>query len=548
VKEWHTEKMVKKKINVFQRDEILGNPHLKKRGRNVTGIYASETGKRMYPFGEDFAHSTIGVVSETTVSGIENMYNEELRKGNDILTTIDTRMQDICETVLQNEISENSRIAGGAIILMDVATGDIRAMANIGAYYKEENNDIYDIYNNAAKAALNPGSTFKAVSLMLALETGKVALSDKFSTTEWRGKKYPKENNIDSVLTVSRIIELSNNVGTANMVDRAFDRNIDKFIQAIKSLKIIDRIKNMDDTGPSISMDKSSEAMLKLSHGYQMTMAPVHVLSFYNAIANGGVMLKPRLVRGLIRHTTGETEIFEPEIINRAICSKSTLDSVRLALSRVVGRGLAWRIAGSPYGIAGKTGTSNIWLEEQGTYETEKGVRDMSSFCGYFPEKNPKYSCIVVLYSKFLKSTEKRNFSAGSTVVPLFRKVSDKIYALYFNRNFTYADAATNIPVIKSTRGKNLSVISEELNLQIDVADNAWVRIDTANRQLNISEIPVKRGTVPDVTGMGLRDAVFLLENRGLRVSYSGVGAVVKQSIEHGAAYSFGQNIHLTLG
>jgi cell division protein FtsI (penicillin-binding protein 3) len=547
VKEWHTENILKNKINVFQRDEILENPHLKKRGRNVTGIYAKETGKRMYPFGEGFAHSTLGVVRETTVSGIENMYNEELKKGNDILTTIDTRMQDICETVLRNEISENSKIAGGAIILMEVATGDIKAMANIGAYYKEENNDIYDIYNNAAKAALNPGSTFKTVSLMLALETGKVTLSDKFSTTEWRKKKYPEENNVDSVLTVSKIIEISNNIGTGNMVDKAFDRNINTFIQAIKSLKIIDRIENMDDIGPSISTDRSTEAMLKLSHGYQITMAPVHVLSFYNAIANGGVMLKPRLVRGLIRRTTGEAEIFEPEIINRSICSKSTLDSVRLALSRVVGRGLAWRIAGSPYGIAGKTGTSNIWLEEQGAYETEKGVRDMSSFCGYFPEKNPKYSCIVVLYSKFLKSTEKKKFSASSTVVPLFRKVSDKIYALYFNRNFTPAAAPTNIPVIKSTRGKNLSIISNELDLQIDAEDNAWVKIDTANRRLNISKIPIKKGTVPDVTGMGLRDAVFLLENRGLRVSYSGVGAVVKQSIEQGAAYRSGQNIHLTL-
>ncbi|MDR2773318.1 MAG: PASTA domain-containing protein [Tannerella sp.] len=543
-KAWYTENVIKKKINVFQRDAILGNPHLEKRGRNVTGIYAKETGRRMYPFGDNFAHSTIGVIRDTTVSGIENIYNEELKNGNDILTTIDTQMQDICETVLQDAISGNDMFVGGAAILMEVATGDIKAMANVGAYYMEENRVIHDIYNNATKAALEPGSTFKAVSLMLALETGKVTLSDKFSTVKWRNRKYPKEHMTDSVLTVSRIIEGSDNVGTGNMVDKAFDRNIDKFVQAIKSLKIIEGIENMDDTRPSINPDKSKESMLKLSHGYQITMAPVHILSFYNAIANGGVMVKPRLVRGLIRRTTGEIEIFKPEIINKSICSESTLDSVRLTLSNVVGRGSARRIARSVYGIVGKTGTSNMWLESTKTYE----ARDLSSFCGYFPEKNPKYSCIVVLYTKFLTPTEKRDFSASSTAVPLFGKISDKIYAVYFSRKFTPAAAPTNIPVIKSTKGENLSIISKELGLQIDAGDNAWVRIDTANRLLNVSGISVKRGVVPDVTGMGLRDAVFLLENRGLKVSYSGVGAVVKQSIEQGAAYNPGQNIHLTLG
>jgi cell division protein FtsI (penicillin-binding protein 3) len=547
-KKWYTENILKKKINVFQRDEILGNPHLKKRGRNVTGIYAKETGRRMYPFGENFAHSTIGVVRDTAVSGIENIYNEELKNGNDILTTIDTRMQDLCETVLRDAISGSNMFVGGAAILMEVATGDIKAMANVGAYYMEENKVIYDIYNNATKAALEPGSTFKAVSLMLALETEKVTLSDKFSTVKWRNRKYPKEHIADSVLTVSRIIEGSDNIGTGNMVDKAFDRNIDKFVQAIKSLKIIDEIKNMDDTRPSINPDKSVESMLKLSHGYQVTMTPVHILSFYNAIANDGIMVKPRLVRGLIRRTTGEIEIFKPEIINSSICSKSTLDSVRLTLSNVVGRGSARRIAGSIYGIAGKTGTSNIWLESTKTYETEKKVRDLSSFCGYFPEKNPKYSCIVVLYTKFLTPAEKKDFSASSTAVPLFRKISDKIYAIYCSRNFTPAAAPINIPVIKSTRGENLLIISEELDLRIDAGDNAWVRIDTANRGLKVSGISVKRGTVPNVTGMGLRDAVFLLENRGFKVSYSGVGEVVKQSIEQGVAYSPGQNVHLTLG
>jgi cell division protein FtsI (penicillin-binding protein 3) len=545
--QWYTEKILKHRINVFQRDNILENPFLRKRGRNVTGIYTEETGRRTYPFGEDFAHSAIGVAGDSIASGIESIYNEELADGDHILTTIDTRIQDICETALRNKIAEDHRLVGGTIIVMEVATGDIKAMANLGAYNKAEYSDFHDIFNNATKATIEPGSTFKTVSLMLALETGKVKLSDKFNTHVWRGTKFPDENNLDTFLTVSRIIERSVNIGTGNMVDKAFDRNINKFMQAIKALKIIDNTGNLDETRPSIIQSSSRETMLKISHGYQVKLAPVHILSFYNAIANNGVMVRPRLVNGVIRRATGETEMFEPEIINKSICSKSTLDSVRLALSRVVGRGSGRRIAGSPYGIVGKTGTAKIWLEGPKTYETKDGSRELSSFCGYFPQKNPKYSCMIALYTKFLSTSDMKNFSASSTAVPLFRKVSDKIYSLYFGGKFIPAAAPEYIPIIKNTSGKNLSIISKELGLHIPGNDNAWVKVDTANKRLQVSGMTLKKGIVPDVAGMGLRDAVFLLENRGLKVSHSGLGKVVKQLPEHGTPYNPGQKIHLTL-
>jgi cell division protein FtsI (penicillin-binding protein 3) len=545
---WYTEDILKRKIDIFQRDTIIENRFLKKRGRNVTGIYARERGIRMYPLGDDFAHSAIGIIKEKNVSGIENMYNDELVNGDDILTTIDTRMQDICEAVLRNKIAEDQRLVGGVIILMEVATGDIKAMANVGAYYKGDYTDIHDIYNNATKATIEPGSTFKTVSLMLALETGKVKISDKLSAEFWRGRKISGSTATDTMLTVSRIIELSKNAGTGNMVDKAFDHSISKFEQAIKNLKLFDRIEKMDETRPSMSLIKSEESILKISHGYQVKCAPIHTLKFYNAIANNGVMLEPRLVRGLVRRMTGEIEIFKPEIINNSICSKSTLDSVRLVLSRVVGRGSAWRIAGSPYGIAGKTGTAEIWLEDVNSYETAAGKRGISSFCGYFPQKKPKYSCMVVLYSKFLDSAKMKEFSASSTAVPMFRKVSDKIYALYFNSMFTPDNAVIDMPVVKNTRGKNLSILSKKLNLPVSVGEHTWVKVNNSDKQLQISELSLKKGIIPDVTGMGLRDAVFLLENRGLKVSYSGIGTIIKQSPEQGAPYNSGQKIHLTLG
>jgi cell division protein FtsI (penicillin-binding protein 3) len=544
---WFTENILKNRINIFQRDMIIENPYLKKRGRNITGIYAKEIGKRIYPYGEDFAHSTIGVAGDNAFSGIENMYNTELKNGSNILTTIDPMMQDICETTLRNKISDDKRLVGGAIILMEVATGDIKAMANVGAYYKEDYSDVHDTYNNATKATIEPGSTFKAVSLMLSLETGNVNLSDKFNTKIWRDKRFTEENKLDSVLSVSRIIEHSANTGTGNMVDKAFNRDINKFIQAIKALKITDRIENMDEIRPSINPNNNKESLLHLSYGYQIKLAPIHILSFYNAIANNGVMIRPRLVRGLVRRN-GVTEIFEPEIINKAICSENILDSVRLTLSRVVGRGSARRIAGSPYGIVGKTGTAKIWLENVKSYETTNGSsRDLSSFCGYFPQKNPKYSCIIALYTKLLTKSEMEDFYASSTAVPLFRKVADKIYAFYFDKEYIPDRGPTNIPVIKNTRGENLAIISKILDLPVLVNSDTWVRVDTVNKKLQTSELSLKKGIVPDVTGMGLRDAIFLLENRGLKVSYSGIGTVVKQSPEQGAAYNPGQKIYLTL-
>jgi cell division protein FtsI (penicillin-binding protein 3) len=543
-KEWYTENILKHRINVFQQDMIVENPYLKKRGRNVTGIYTTRIGKRMYPCGEDFAHSAIGVVGESGVSGVENMYNEELTNGDHVLTTIDTRIQSICETMLRNGVVEDKRLVGGAIVVMDVATGDIKAMANLGVY-KDKECDMHDAYNNATKATIEPGSTFKTISLMLALETGKIKLSDRFSTLSWRGTKFPDERLTDTILTVSRIIERSVNVGTGNMVDKAFNKNVNRFVQAIRALKIIERIENMDETRPSIIQDR--ESMMQISCGYQVKMAPIHILTFYNAIANNGVMVRPRLVRGIVRHNTGDVEIFKPEIINKSICSRTTLDSVRLALSRVVGRGSARRIAGSNYGIVGKTGTAKMWIEDLKTYQTADGSREQSSFCGYFPQKNPKYSCIVVLYTRFLQQEDIKNFSASTTAVPLFRKVSDKIYALHFDGKFIPAGAPFGIPVIKNTRSKNLSIISDELGLQISDNNNTWVKVDTANGRLKTSGISLKKGVVPDVVGMGLRDAVFLLENRGLKVSYSGLGTVIKQSLEQGLKYNPGQKIHIDL-
>jgi cell division protein FtsI (penicillin-binding protein 3) len=542
----NTKDILKQKIDIFQREKIFGSTYLKKWGRNKTGIYTTESGKRAYLFGNNFAHSVIGTVNGNHVTGIEHSYNKELKNGDNIITTIDPRMQDICEITLQNKISGDKRLVGGTIILMDVSTGDIKAIANSGMYNKRDNVNIRDIYNNATGATIEPGSTFKTVSLMLALETGKVSLSEKFNSKTWRG--LTEENKLDSLLTVSRIIEISSNMGTGNMVDKAFNRNTEQFVNAIKTLKIIDKIDNVDENKPYINTKWGNESMLRISHGYQMNLAPIHILSFYNAIANNGIMIKPRLTCGLIRYNTGKTEMFKPEIINKSICSKTTLDTVKKVLSRVVGQGSAYQIAGRPYGISGKTGTAMIHLGNGTYYKDNELSCELSSFCGYFPEKKPKYSCIVVLYSKYLTKKERESFFASSTSVPVFGAVADKIYALYLEKTFAPAGNTANIPAVKNTTGENLSIISQTLDLHIPVDSEGWLKVETADKQLQTSEISITPGIIPDVTGMGLRDAIFLLENQGLRVSHSGTGTIVKQSPESGAPYSSGQRIYLILG
>jgi len=538
------------RIGVFQRDTIIKNPYLKKRGRYYTGIYANEEGGRIYPFGEDFAHSVIGVVRADgeKLSGIEYMNDNELKKGNSVITTIDTRMQAVCETVLKKSIMTDKRLVAGTIVLMEVSTGNIKAMANLGIYNKKEySTNVHDVFNNAVRATIDPGSTFKIISLMVALETGKVKISDKFNTKIWG--KITEKNILDTFSTVSKIIERSSNVGTINMVNKAFGKDTRKFVDAIKQLKIIDRIEDLQEMSPYIDTSFRDNSMYYISHGYQMRMAPIHILSFYNAIANNGVMVKPRLVAGF-KYNTGKEDLLKPQIINKSICSSATLDSVKLVLSRVVGQGSAMQIAGSQYGIAGKTGSAQI-LDKKDAYSNEAG-KVLASFCGYFPEKNPQYSCIVVLYTKALDKQIKEHFFAGSTAVPTFREVSDKIYALYMEKFFIPGiggshEKPVNIPNMKNTRGKNLSIIAKELDIPLDTDAIDWVKTDTANNQLHASELSVKKGLIPDVTGMGLRDALFLLENKGLKVSYSGIGTVIKQIPEQGTPYNMGQKIILKL-
>ena len=537
-----TRPILKQNINVLQREEIFEIPYLKNYSRYKTGIYTEKVASRFHPFG-NMAHSVVGSMgSSQSFSGIEKLCDTELSRGLNVISTIDTKMQDICETLLRDKLrKEHGRCTAGTVILMETATGDIKAMANAGDFRSVSyNGNVRDIHNNAVMAAIEPGSTFKIAALTAALETGKVTIHDSIDcdagTIESRDKRSKRWKNVSDKnkkfgkQTVAAIMEMSMNIGTAKMTDKAFGNNGKKFVEAVRRTGIVDTISDMNAAGTFLLSPTEKlwnvNSMYFISHGYQVRLTPLHILAFYNSIANDGRRVMPRLVRG-VKYNTGRETIFDPVIADKEICSRKTLDAVRTVLSGVVTRGSASSINGSRYGIAGKTGTAQMYPN----YD-----RDAASFCGYFPAKAPRYSCIVVLYTKKLTVEEREKVYAAELAVPLFRDIADKIYTLDPENRRPFVPREFKPPHPKNVSERKLQIIVKELELPpfTTVAD-MFVQGSA-------------RGVMPDVRGMGLRDAVLLLERRGLRVKFSGVGHVVRQTPEQGARCEPRQSVVLELG
>ena len=530
---------VANRINIFQYDSIFGAlknmPFFKRRSiRYSAGIYGEDRFERIYPYG-NLAHSTLGVLkgdgSKISLSGIENLCDEDLKQGNHVISTIDVRMQDICETILRNGIDLHGEMfTSGTIVLMDVPTGDIKVMANIGQFGDTRYRNRMDVMNNAIHAAIDPGSTFKTVSLMLALETGKVKISDEIDYDKGavieNGKR--RWENITDVATIeagkkdiTTIMRQSLNIGTAKFVHQAFGYDWKSFRKAILQTGILDSLGLMD-AKTSIRLENKSD-MFQVSHGYQVNLTPIHILTFYNAIANRGLMMKPRLTCGSV-DKTGDKKLDKPTML-RKICSPETADSLAKLLSDITR-------SGTRYGISGKTGTAQIYLRNSRGYTTsDQSGRDLVSFCGYFPFDKPRYSCIIVLYSAMLKKEELGRMLASNYAVPVFRAVADAINSMSPQKRIpdTVAD---RLPDFKNTFANNIRTIATELNMPLTLPEGNWMQasIDTANNRLVFSPMEIGRETVPDVRGMGLRDAVYILENAGFRTAYSGTGKVIAQT------------------
>ena len=475
--------------------------------------------------------------------------------GCDLISTIDVGMQDICEKALVDKLKELNAFVG-VVVLMEVATGEVKAIVNMT---KGKDGNYYEMRNNAISDMLEPGSTFKTASIMVALEDGKITPDYVVDTGNgqmpmhgrvmkdwnWRRGGYGK-------LTVTEILEVSSNVGTSYIIDHFYGSNPQKYIDGLRRMSI-DQPLHLQIAGegkPNIRGPKersyfSKTALPWMSIGYETQVPPLNILTFYNAIANNGVSIRPKFVKAAVKD--GEiVKEYPTEVINPKICSDKTLAQIREILQKVVGEGLAKPAGSKQFHVSGKSGTAQI---SQGAAGYKAGVTNyLVSFCGYFPSEAPKYSMIVSIQKP--GPTASGGLMAGS----VFSKIAERVYAKDLRLPLTSAiDTNTVvIPHVKAGEMRQTQRVLEELNINIQgkIADSrkeVWGSTHAAPQAVVLESRGIMQNFVPSVIGMGAKDAVYLLESKGLKVNLVGVGKVKSQSIANGTIIRKGQTITLTM-
>ncbi len=452
---------------------------------------------------------------------VDNAENIHARPGYDIVTTIDLDLQDAAENALYRQL-EKHRAHHGCAVVMEVKSGDVKAIANLEL---GSDGSYHETYNYALGESTEPGSTFKLMTMIAALEDGVVDLHDTINTGDGTVRYYDKvirdhEEKGLGKITVREVFEHSSNVGTAKIVNENYGSNPRKFIDRLYSMKI-NKPLGLQIRGEGQPVVRGPDDKLwsgislpMMSHGYEVQMTPLQILTFYNAVANGGRMVKPRFVTE-VRDGNRVVKSFDTEVVTNAICSRATIRKAQSLLEGVVENGTAKNLRSANYRIAGKTGTAQIANPGKG-YRSGPRISYQASFVGYFPADNPVYSCIVVVNSP-------SNWVYYGNVVagPVFREIADKAYAGSYYRD--------------------LQALNPDNNEKVTMRE--------ATAGLKNEGLTLTGGVMPDVVGMGLRDAVYLLENSGLTVHYSGHGRVVRQSPKAGAKISKGAaaNIELRL-
>ena len=440
--------------------------------------------------------------------------------GCDLITTIDVGMQDICEKALVDKLKELNATVG-VVVLMEVATGEVKAIVNMT---QGRDGEYYEVRNNAISDMLEPGSTFKTASIMVALEDGKITpdyIVDTGNGQKPMHGRVMKDHNWHrggyGKLTVTEILGVSSNVGTSSIIENFYGSNPQKFVDGLKRMSI----------------------------GYETQVPPINILTFYNAIANNGVSIRPKFVKAAVRD--GEViKEYPTEIINPKICSDKTLAQIREILRKVVGEGLAKPAGSKQFHVSGKTGTAQVSQGAAG-YKTGR-TNYLVSFCGYFPSEEPKYSMIVSIQKPGLPA------SGGLMAGSVFSKIAERVYAKDLRLPLTSAiDTNTVvIPNVKAGEMRETQRVLEELNIKIqgkitDSGKEVWGSTHPAPQAVVLESRGIMQNFVPSVVGMGAKDAVYLLESKGLKVNLVGVGKVKSQSIANGSVARKGQTITLTL-
>lgn len=470
-------------------------------------------------------------------------------EGYDIHTTINVNLQDVTESALLKALKDHEADYGCAVV-MEVSTGEIKAISNLTR--SEKNKDYREVLNYAVQGLSDPGSTFKLASMIALLEDSQIKLTDSIVTGKGAFKFYNSTMNDHKpggygTITVKEAFEYSSNIAISKMINGHFGSDPQRYIDYITSFGLsqplgfqmvgegIPKIKNPTDKS------WSGITLPWMSIGYELEMTPLQILSLYNTIANDGKLIRPLIVK-TITQADNEIKYYESQTIKKKICSEKTLKEVRSLLEGVVENGTANNIKNSYYKIAGKTGTAQKIVN--GKYIKKYNT----SFVGYFPAKSPQYSCIVVI------DKPKGFRQYGSNVAaPVFKEIADKIYArdLKMHTPFnseTILDKSV-FPVIRAGKREDLQKICNEFSIPNKALTNEeWVKAKRNNDAVFWTTDEIAPEVTPDVLGMTLRDAIFLLENQGLHVSHKGSGRITAQSILPGQKLVKGSRITLTLG
>lgn len=475
--------------------------------------------------------------------------------GCDVVTSINVDMQDICEKALVDKLKELNAYTGVAIV-MEVATGEVKAMVNM---MQAGDGNFYEMRNNAISDMLEPGSTFKTASIMVALEDGKITPTTIVDTRNGVMPMYGSEMKDHNwhrggygVIDVTRILEVSSNIGVSYLIDKHYRDNPQKFVDGLKRMSI-DQPLHLQIAGegkPNIRGPKeryfAKTTLPWMSIGYETQLPPLNILTFYNAIANNGVMVRPKLVKAISRNGDIIQE-YPTEVINPKICSDRTLKQIQDILQKVVSQGLAKPAGSKQFHVSGKTGTAQI---SKGVSGYKSGPRNyLVSFCGYFPSEAPKYSCIVSIQ---LQSAIP---SGGGMAGKVFSKIAERVYAKDLRLDIKNA-IDSNTVVIPDVKAGEMTEAVHVLNaLKIETQTQftlrkgqaLWGHAQSAPKAVLLQGKEDKSKVIPSVIGMGAKDAVYLLESKGLRVSLSGTGKVSSQSIPQGSLARPGQSIAIHL-
>jgi cell division protein FtsI (penicillin-binding protein 3) len=571
---------IAKKISFLDFKQIKSFP-IFNLSKNKSGLIVEQENSRKMPFGF-LAQRTIGYIRDSGKYkvGIEGRYNEELtgenkellmqkvaggifmpvneqsefgaKPGLDIVTTLDINLQDLAESSLERTLKK-FQAKHGSVILMNIKTGEIKAIANLGKFKPKDANEVKYIedYNYAIGEPNEPGSVIKLASVMALLEDGFCDENYKIDLSKGRYKYYNAEmidaHPKDATVTLKEAFKMSSNVGISKPIFKFYSADKDKFYAKLEQFNLTKPIgiEIVGEVAPQIKKPKewTGVSLPWMSIGYEMKLTPLQILTFYAAVANEGKMMKPYLVKE-VRDNSNVLETFKPEVISDRIAKKETISAVKKMLENVVDSGTASNIK-SYYSIAGKTGTNLLTTRKNGYKEKYY----QASFVGYFPAENPLYACIVVVNSP----NNSIGFYGNVVAAPVFKDIADRIYAtdIKIHKELLQKSPIASLG-IKTFKGFKEDIISIGKNLGWNtILGNSsfeWGTAVVSKKNVVLKPTFSNSKLMPNLKDMSVKDAVYILENMGARVTVQGKGKITDQSIKPGEKIFKGSYVKIYLG